>query len=167
MNRTAVAVVAAVIAVVIAVALSSKGTGIPLISVQQGISVLTVSKERVFLVRQGEVLTAFLAASDDLGLRFRWCPREQVFWEPAHGSLYSAEGRYAFGPVSHDMVRLPARVDGDLNVHVDTEHPRTPPRSNGRAQIPREIYEFYQRFLNYNPALPTPTRPVFCPNPLR
>ena len=167
MNRGALAALVA-LATVIAVRMSvgTPPSSIPLISIAQGITPYQFGDHRVFVVRSGEVVTVFGVRSGRDGKPVQWCPREQTFWAAATNDLFSAQGHYAFGAVNHDMVRYPVTRTQDFLIKIDFAHPQLPRRSDGRAEIPAPIYEFYQRFLNYNPEFPTPTRPVFCPNPI-
>lgn len=138
---------------------------VPFIAVKQGITPYTFDGKRVFVVRSGSVVTAFAARSGRVRRAVRWCPREQVWWAPKD-DLFAKSGAWAFGSVNHDMIRYPTTITADGLLKVDITKPIIPPRSDGKKEIYAPTFEFFQRYLNYTPDLPTRTRPVFCPNPI-
>ncbi|HVL33272.1 MAG TPA: hypothetical protein VM600_06795 [Actinomycetota bacterium] len=163
------AVVVASVAVLVLILLRAFGgepKGIPLLYVSQGVSVRDVDGERVFIIRDGSVVTAFLAKSGALRAQVQWCPREELFWSPETNDLFTRAGKWVFGPAPHDMVQPRTNVTQDLVLEIDVRKRIAPKRSNGREDVDPELYEFYQRYLNYDPSQPQPTRPVFCPDPL-
>ncbi len=166
MTRALIIASAAAVAIVGVRATVTEDVGIPFVSVRQGITPYQLGETRVFVVRAGSVVTAFNARSGRAGAPVQWCPREGAWWAPKTQDLFSESGTWVFGPVNHDMVQFKTRVSDEGNLFIDLKRPIVRDRGDGRAEIAKEIFEFYQRYLNYDPSLPTPTRPVFCPNPL-
>jgi hypothetical protein len=166
LNRASLIAVIAVLTVAGVRISDHTDTGIPFIAVRQGINPYQLGRTRVFVVRAGSVVTAFSARSGRFGAKVQWCPRERTWWAPKTKDLFSESGKWAFGAVSHDMITFPTRLSDEGALFVDTRHPRITKRSDGRKEIPTEIFEFYGRYLNYDPSFPTPTRPVYCPNPV-
>lgn len=166
MRRTMVAAIAAALVVVGARVGFSEDVGIPFISVRQGITPYRLGGARVFVVRAGSVVTAFNAKSGRAGAPVQWCPRERVWFAPTTEDLFSESGKWIFGSVNHDMLTFPTQLDEKGMLHIDTKKSNVNPRSNGRAELSKDVYEFFQRYLNYDPSVPTSTYPVFCPDPL-
>jgi len=143
--------------------LPSGPTNLPLVQIPQGVSARTFDGKRVFVVRDGEVLHAYLVRSGRFGEPVRWCPREQLFWSPARSDLFDRAGRRVFGPVRLDMLQVPLTITPRLLVTADVDHPDAHPASKG--EIDPAVFEFYQRFLNQSDA-PLSRPLVFCPDPL-
>jgi hypothetical protein len=80
-----------------------------------------VAHTPVFLVRQDNSVTTFLTNPHGTpGLHILWwCPKEQLFIEPAHAGAFDVQGRIIGGPASRGLDRLRTRVKGDA-ILIDT-----------------------------------------------
>lgn len=164
MSKTKAAALAVAIGVVALARFLPSGTShFPLVQIAQGVSVHSFDGKRVFVIRDGEVLRAYLVDSGRMGAPVRWCPREQLFWSPEHADLFDRAGRRVFGPVRFDMLEVPLTVTQDLLVTADVGHPEA--RAATKGEIDPAVFEFYQRFLNQSEA-PLSRPLVFCPDPL-
>lgn len=143
-GRIAVAAAFAIALVALRVALPEPET-VAMIHVPQGISFHVVEGERVFLLREGNVLTAFLGRSTQSGEPIVYCPREAAFVAPTDASLWTARGEWVGGPAPRDLDRVATRVDEDLVVHMDVD---AVTRSRGRSEgrISGEAGDRYARF---------------------
>jgi len=94
----------------------SGGPGVrerPLDTVPEGVSLIDVDGQPVFLVREGRKVTAFIADVRHLsGEPLWWCPTERVFVAPTHGEEFDGAGRKIGGPARGDLNRFPTRVEG-------------------------------------------------------
>ncbi len=79
----------------------------------EGVSAWTVAERRIFLVPDGDSITAFLAYATHLeDERIWWCPTLDAFVPPAHGEAYDRSGRIIVGPAERALDRLPVERDG-------------------------------------------------------
>jgi hypothetical protein len=163
--------VAALVAVVAMRVASPAPAGIPLVLVPQGVSEQEVDGARVFLLREGEVLTAFLGRSTASGERIVYCPAERAFVAPLDTSLWTERGEWVAGPAPRDLDQVKIVLDQRaLRVRLD---PRkvTRPEGRGEGEVSGEIGAAYQAYRSgdanagfcHNPlpapdAVPTPTQ---------
>ena len=81
--------------------------------VPDGVSAWTVGDRRVFLVRQGDSVRAFLATATHLENEpIWWCPSVEAFVSPMHGEAYDTSGRVIHGPARRALDELPVALDG-------------------------------------------------------
>ena len=81
--------------------------------VPNGVSAWTLDERRIFLVRDGDRLTAFLAYATHLDDEpIWWCPTLEAFVSPMHGEAYDVAGRILFGPAQRALDRLTVERDG-------------------------------------------------------
>jgi len=133
--------------------------GIPLVTVPQGASVHDIDGARVFLVREGSVVTAFLGRSTDSGEPIVHCPSERAFVAPNDMSLWNERGEYVAGPARRDLDRLEAQIDQRHLITIDVEVvARAERRSAGT--ISGEAGQRYDSFRRGD------TRASFCLNPV-
>jgi nitrite reductase/ring-hydroxylating ferredoxin subunit len=144
MRAPVVLAIAAVAAVVALRASQTADTGFPLSIVPQGVSAMTIDGTPVFVVRQGEVLTAFAHGAQHGTDAVVWCPAEQVFVSPAHYELFTIDGLRVDGPAERDMTRFRVRVTNGLQVFVDTKHPVVA-RTKSSAEISGEVGAQYTK----------------------
>jgi Rieske Fe-S protein len=85
----------------------------PLDTVPEGVSLVDVDGQPVFLAREGKEVTAFIADVRHLaGEPLWWCPADRVFVAPTHGEHFDAAGRRIAGPSRGDLNRFPTRIEG-------------------------------------------------------
>jgi Rieske Fe-S protein len=136
-RRTTVAVVALACALVAALPILARsgrdadteeirsGPGVheqSLDAVPEGVSLIDVDGQPVFLAREGSEVTAFIADVRHLsGEPLWWCPSERVFAAPTHGEAFDREGRMIGGPARGDLNRFPTRVEGS-ELLIDANH---------------------------------------------
>ncbi len=71
---------------------------IPLATIQMGVTYRLIGTTRVFLVRTGDAVTAFVGRSSEVGDGpVWWCPRNGWFESPGLASAYSRDGDAMFG----------------------------------------------------------------------
>ena len=169
-SRATLAVIAFGVVTALA-AIAEPPSGIPLISIPQGVSVRVLGGAEVFLSREGSVVRVFPRANEAVrGEAIVWCPNEGAFVAPKNTSLFTIRGEFVAGPAPRDLDQLATDVDVNLILHVDaSETVRAAGRSNG--QVTGEVGDRYARFragdrfvsFCQNPvpavpeAIPTPT----------
>ena len=77
------------------------------------------SSERVWLVRQGNIVYALLAICTHLGCTPNWLPEEQKFKCPCHGSGYYKSGINFEGPTPRPLERVGISIASDGQILVD------------------------------------------------
>lgn len=142
--------------------------GYPLVLVDQGVTALTFGNEevdgrtvpkRVFVIRDGSVITILGTTTPGRGLPIVYCPNERFFVAPDDASLFDRGGRYVEGPATGDMFEYRRQIDPEnLELFVGDRIER--PRSKG--QVSGEAAEAY---FNWKADPETPQR--FCQNPVR
>lgn len=134
-----------VVVVAMMVLTAEPNLSFPLISVPQGVSVVQITDERVFLVREGSIVRAIRGASTDGGEPIVWCPGEQAFVAPEDTSLWTMRGEWVAGPARRDLDTFPIETSLDLQIRVDVDDvQRAPGRS--KASISGEAGLRYERF---------------------
>lgn len=159
-------IVAALVSILVIIGLRSAAPPsgvIPLVTIPQGISALTIGGERIFVHREGTLtLTAFRALAPS-GADLSWCPAEgEEVFVSREGDLYTREGGWVFGPSKRDMDRVRLVVTDDLRVVIHPRRVTQVPRSRG--EVPGETYLRFDRWLNprsYEPPVP------FCEEEVR
>lgn len=158
MQRVITALLAAGLVIGVRVA-ATRDIGFPISTLQQGVTSLNVNGMQLFLARQGSVVTAFSPSAQFENDTLVWCPNEGVFVSPRRFELFTVDGRYVDGPALRDMTTYPVRVDGDLQVHVDTKHPIRA-RTRSAEQISGEVGATYRQARAGRAV-------SFCLNPVR
>jgi hypothetical protein len=118
--RIATAIVSAVVLLGLFIAYPPP-EGFPLVGVPQGASVRHIHGVRVFLVREGSVVTAFLGRSTDSGEPIVYCPSERAFVSPNDASLWNERGEYVAGSAQRDLDRLEVEIDLQHRVTIDVD----------------------------------------------
>ena len=136
--------VASAAAVAVLVATAEPNLYFPLISVPQGVSVVQIQDERVFLVREGSIIRPIRGVSTDSGEPVVWCPNEEAFVAPTDTSLWNLRGEWVAGPAKRDLDLFPHETTTDLQIRVDVDSPGRRGRSTGT--ISGEAGQRYQRF---------------------
>lgn len=101
--------------------LVTAGTPLTLSELPQGISTRTDGDVPLFLVRDGQALTAYVARSTHLGEPVWWCPRERLFVSPAHGEAWDENGEIVAGPPPRGLDQVEVAVVGNA-VRIDPRH---------------------------------------------
>lgn len=68
-------------------------------------------RQTVFLVRDGDTVTALSATCTHLGCQVRWDRDKKRFQCPCHGGAYDAQGRVIEGPPPRPLGTIDVRVD--------------------------------------------------------
>ena len=146
MRGVALAMVAAAAVVGLRVA-ADEPEGIPLILVPQGVSFHLIDDTRVFLDRQGSILTAFYGHSTlgNPGEPIVYCPNERAFVAPLDQSLWNERGEWVGGDAPRDLDTFKAGFGQDLVVRIDTD---AVIRSKGQTggEVSGEAGAAYSRF---------------------
>lgn len=147
---------------------AEQAVGYPLVLVPQGVSVLTLGTElvdgeevprRVFVIRDGSIVTVLATVAPGTGSALVFCPRERFFVSPEDGSLFDRAGRYVDGPATGDMAEYRRQIDPEaLDLFVGSRVER--PRSAG--QVSGEAGEAYRNW-RADPEVPQ----KFCQDPVR
>lgn len=159
--RVALLLVSVVVVGTVRLAFPPGPPALPLIQFAQGITYWPYGGEPAFILREGAVLTGFLARSTAPGReRLQFCPAERAFVAPEDTSLWDARGRYVAGPAPRDLDRVAVRVDPITDyVTVDAS---TVTRAAGRSEdgsVSGEAGEAYQLYRAGEP------NAGFCLNP--
>lgn len=81
--------------------------------VPQGVSAWEVDGRRVFVIREGDSVGAFLGYTTHLEDEpIWWCPTRAAFISPFHGEAYDTAGRILGGPQSRALDALPVQQHG-------------------------------------------------------
>ena len=140
---------------------SSPPEGLPLILIPQGVSHHEVDGRRVFLLREGSVVTGFLGRSTARSEEpIVYCPNEDAFVAPTDASLWTMRGEWVAGPARRDLDRVTVQVDSvRLVARIDASEV-TVARGRTQGEISGEAGERYALFRAGDAFA------RFCQNPL-
>ena len=77
-----------------------------------------IDRRAVFLVRNGETVTALDSTCTHLGCRVSWNSESQQLKCPCHGGTYDRTGQVTSGPPPAPLARFATRVEQDGRVMV-------------------------------------------------
>ena len=98
-----------------------KPVAVPLKSIPKGVSARSVDGRPVFLDRQGDKVTTFVADPHHQpdGREMWYCPIEKVFVAPKYGEVFNADGTVAGGPPPRGLDRFKTTTAGNTaTVHL-------------------------------------------------
>ena len=72
-----------------------------------------VEKSTVWVIRQGEAVTAFSPKCPHLGCGVRWSGEADSFECPCHDSTFTRDGKVEGGPSPRGLDRHETRIEGD------------------------------------------------------
>ena len=76
-----------------------------------------VERRDVWVVKNGDDVTAFSPVCPHLGCRYNWNAEDQHFVCPCHGSVFSKDGKVLHGPAPRGLDKFPTKVsNGFLSV---------------------------------------------------
>ena len=136
------------VAVVVGLRVAADETeGITFVTVRQGINYYDVAGERVFVLREGSVVTAFLGRSTGGGEPLVYCIDEAAFVAPLETSMWTARGEWVAGPAPRDLDQVRATVGNDGVLRLDAGAVK---RSDGRGagEVSGEVGRRYEAYRN-------------------
>ena len=68
----------------------------------------------LWVVNDGDKVTAFSPICPHLGCRYNWNPKDQHFECPCHGSVFAKDGKVLHGPAPRPLDTLPHKVQGGI-----------------------------------------------------
>ena len=77
-----------------------------------------IDRRAVFLVRNGDSVTALDSTCTHLGCRVSWNSESQQLKCPCHGGTYDRDGKVTSGPPPEPLARFATRVESDGRVMV-------------------------------------------------